>query len=121
MEIQPIVYDAFASLVSCSQSKPSSADHGCARYMTTDRHVAGRVYLEQKSEAFRFSVLCLARGVWDIRAPSRLYDRFEEAETALFEAMRQEVIGKPVTIQEVPLKMRFGKGRTRGATPTVEA
>ena len=59
-------------------------------------------------------MLHFVRAGWDVREPSKLYGRFEDAEAALFEAMRAESTGKEVTVKDVPLRLKFGKGRKRG-------
>jgi hypothetical protein len=48
-----------------------------------------------------------------IREPSNLYGRYEDAEAALLDAMRAESLGKAVTVKDVPLRLKFGKGRKR--------
>ena len=115
MEIETVPYSAFQSLTSCTHALSDPDNHGCAWFATTDRRVAGRIYLDPQNDAFRFSVLHFVRSGWDIREPSQLYGRYEDAEDALFAAMRRESVGKEVTIKDMPLRAKFGKGRTPAA------
>ena len=81
-----------------------------------DRRVAGRIYLDAESDAFRYGVLHVVRSGWEIKESPQAFDRLEDAEAGLFAAMRRQSIGKEVTVKDVPPKMRFGKGRMRDAT-----
>lgn len=117
MQIEPIPFSAFASLISCGQALKNSSNDGCAWYATTDRRVAGRIYFDADSDSFRHSVLHFVRSGWEIKESRQPFERLEEAEDSLFAAMRCESTGKEVTVKDVPLRMRFGKGRTRDATP----
>jgi hypothetical protein len=116
MEIESIPFHPFQSLTSCTHALSDPDNNGCAWFATTDRRVAGRIFLDPKHDAFRFSVLHFVRAEWDVREPSTLYGRYEDAEAALMEAMQAESTGKEVTMKDVPPRMRFGKGRNRTAT-----
>jgi hypothetical protein len=120
MEIEPIPFHAFQSLSSCTHALNDPDNNGCAWFATTDRRVAGRIYLDGENDAFRFSLLHFARAGWDVREPSNLYGRYEDAEVALFEAMRAESCGKAVTVKDVPLRLKFGKGRKRSPAKDTE-
>ncbi len=113
MEIEAIPYSAFQTLTSCTHALNDPDNHGCQWYATTDRRVAGRIYLDPDDEAFRFSLLHFVRAGWEIDEPRQTFERFSDAETALLAAMRRESIGKAVTLKDVPPRMRFGKGKTR--------
>jgi len=113
MEIESIPYSAFQTLTSCTHALKDPDNHGCAWFATTDRRVAGRIYLDPDNDAFRFSLLHFVRAGWDIREPSYVYASYEDAEASLVDAMRRESIGKVVTVKDVPPKMRFGRGRKR--------
>jgi hypothetical protein len=114
MKIESIPFNAFQSLTSCTHALSDPENNGCAWFATIDRRVAGRIYLDPKHDAFRISVLHFARAGWDVREPCNLYGRFEDAEAALLDAMRAESGGRAVTVKDVPLRLKYGKGRKRG-------
>ena len=115
MEIEAIPYSAFHNLTSCTHALKNPSNVGCQWYATTDRRVAGRIYLDPDIEAFRYSLLHFARSEWTIEESRETLESFDDAEAALIEAMRRESIGKEVTIKDVPFKLRFGRGRNRAA------
>ena len=115
MEIESIPYSAFQSLTSCSHALNDPDNHGCQWYVSTDRRVAGCIYLDPESDAFRFSVLRLLPTGWKAREPSYNFEKFDETESALLAAMIREGVGKEVTISDVTPKLRFGRGQKRSA------
>ena len=110
MEIESIPYSEFKTLTSCNHALEDPDNHGCQWYASTDRRVAGRIYLDPESDAFRFSVLRLLPTGWKAREPSYLFADFEEAESTLLTSMRQDCGGKEVSVKDVPMKLRFGRG-----------
>ncbi len=114
MEIEPIPYSAFQTLTSCTHALNDPDNHGCQWYATTDRRVAGRIYLDLVGEAFRYSLLHFVRTGWEIKEARERFENFSDVETALLEAMKRESVGREVTLKDVPPRARFGKGKTRG-------
>lgn len=111
MEIEPISYNTFQSLTSCTHALGEPDNPGFQWFATTDRRVAGRIFLEAKSEAFRITVLHHVRAGWEVRESSQLYGAYDDAEAALLEAIGCESVGKAVTQRDVPMRLRFGRGR----------
>jgi hypothetical protein len=108
MNIEPIPFSAFQSLISCAHALREPDNGGCAWYATTDRRVAGRLYINAQTEQFCPTVLHFVRAGWEVKELRHGYDAFEDAEAALFQAMT-ELTGKPVTTKDMPVRLRFGK------------
>lgn len=110
MEIESIPFDSFRTLTNCKPALDDPDNHGCQWYSSTDRRVAGRVYLDPKRDAFRYSVLRVLRDRWAIDESDKHYPAFQDAESALLEAMRRASDAKAVTVRDdVKPRMRFGK------------
>lgn len=110
MEIEAVPYSAFQTLISCTHALRESENDGCAWYATTDRRVAGRIYINAKTEQFCSTVLHFVRAGWDVKELRQGCDSLDDAEATLFQSMR-ELTGKPVTIKDAPEIVQLGKGR----------
>lgn len=110
MEIEPIAYSAFQSLTSCTHALRKPSNDGCGWYAATNRRVAGRIYFDAGMGEFLVTVLHFLRAGWEIEELPAQFESFDEAERALIGAMT-EYFGKPVTVREVPMRLRFGRGR----------
>lgn len=110
MEIESIPFDRFRTLTNCPPAPNDPDNHGCQWYSTSERRIAGRIYLDPKHEAFRYSVLRVGRLHWQIDESCDDYSSFQDAEAALFAAMRRNCGAKTVTVlEDVPPRLRFGK------------
>lgn len=116
MVIEPVPHSAFVSLTSCGHALKDAENPGCGWYATTDRRVAGRIFLDHREEKFRISVLHFVKAGWEIREPHLSFSSFDEAQTALVESMSRLSVGKPITLKDVTPRVRFGKGRSANAS-----
>lgn len=114
MEIEQIPFSAFQSLTSCTHALRKPQNDGCGWYATTDRRVAGRIYFDADEEQFRVTVLNFVRAGWDVEESSQRFASFDEAEAAVIRLMTAH-LGQPVTLVDVPFRLRFGKGQSRNA------
>jgi hypothetical protein len=104
MEIEAIPFSAFQSLTSCTHALREPDNDGCGWYATTDRRVAGRIYISAATEQFCSTVLHFVRAGWDVKELRRGYDSLDDAEAALFRSMT-ELIGKPVAVKVMPAQV----------------
>ena len=119
MKIESIAFSAFASLTSGIGAIADSARDGCAWYATSDARAFGYVHFRPSDCLFGFSVLYLVMSAWYDEKSDNTFDLFDEAEAALLTAMRLAWGRKCVTVHDVPMRLRFGRGRNR--TPTGDA
>jgi hypothetical protein len=110
MEIEPICFSSFLSFTSGTHALCNTENVGCGWYATIDRRVAGRIYFNPTTEQFCATVLHVVRAGWNVKELKVGFNTFNEAEIAIVQAMT-EYRGKPVTLREVPARLRFGKGR----------
>jgi hypothetical protein len=115
MEIEAIPFSAFQALISCTHALREPGNDGCGWYATTNRRVAGRIYIDAKTEQFHATVLHFVKAGWDVTELRCGCNAFDEAERALLQAMR-ELTGKRVTVKETPMRLRYGRGRTSRPT-----
>ena len=67
MNIEPIPFSAFQSLISCASALREPDNGGCTWYATTDRRVAGRLYINAQTEQFCPTVLHFVRTGWEVK------------------------------------------------------
>jgi hypothetical protein len=115
MEIEPITFATFASRTSCIGVISNSAKEGCAWYAASDARAFGRIYFYPADEAFGFGVLYFALTTWRYEKSPNAFEMFDDAEEALLTEMSRVCGRKTVTVQDTPMRLRFGRGRNRSA------
>lgn len=113
MEVESVPYSAFQTLTSCRHVAHDPDNHGCQWYLSRDRRIAGRVYLDAKHEDFRFSVLNRIASGWDIYEPRKSFEQFTDAERALKEEMLASSGVKPLSHTDATPRLKWGRGRTK--------
>lgn len=111
IDIEKIPFDTFQALTNCPCALKDAENRGCQWYAASRRREAGRIYIDIAQSAFRFSVLRCGSAGWQITEGNETFDRFEDAEAALFTAMARASTGKAVTLIDMEPRLRFGKGR----------
>jgi hypothetical protein len=105
MNIASISYLQYSSLVG---NVGSGGVVECSWYASDDHAIAGAIGLDGDTETFCFLVL-KQRGTKWVLTKSRLrFERFADAESALFGVMQQSA-GPQILVQERPARLRFGK------------
>lgn len=105
MTIEPISYASFSSLTTA----PHSTNDGCAWYSSSNRRVCGQIQLDFETQKFRSTLLQHHRARWKVSelAPK---DTLDEAEALLVGEMAN-LVNPRVTVKDVPMRLRFGRGR----------
>jgi hypothetical protein len=86
MEMQELSFFQFRTLL--GDSIVDWSNPGCAWYVSTDRRLAARLFLDSSSERFRFSTYHFFDGTW-VQRTSRGCEYLAEAELALYKALQK--------------------------------
>jgi hypothetical protein len=88
MDIQELPFIQFCNIL--GDSVVDRLNPGCAWYASADRRVAARLFLDPRTERFRYSTYRFCHGGW-VQRDSRGDEFLAEAELALFKALQKIV------------------------------